>query len=163
MKRLKIRNVTPGTNKQNSNRYCGPAVISSLTGMTTGEAAKLIRHVSNRQRVRGTCTWEIIASLRLCRIRVADRYFYSSDCRRPTVAKWLKDTVKIRDAKRVFLLAAGYHWLLVQGRRYVCGRTKEIVSIRDPKVKRRARVREVWECHASPQGYKIPEEARLVA
>ena len=25
------------------NRYCGPAVISAVTGMNTGEAARLIR------------------------------------------------------------------------------------------------------------------------
>ena len=40
---------------------------------------------------------------------------------------------------------AGCHWQLVSGRRYTCGRIREIVSIRDKRVKRRARVAEVYE------------------
>ena len=62
-----------------------------------------------------------------------------------TLAGWLKHTVKDRDANRVFLIVAGWHWQLVQGRRYVCGLTGDIVSIRDKRVKRRARVAEVYE------------------
>ena len=50
-----------------------------------------------------------------------------------------------RTEGRVFLIAAGHHWQLVSGRRYTCGRIREIVSIKDKQVKRRARVAEVYE------------------
>jgi hypothetical protein len=50
-----------------------------------------------------------------------------------------------RTPGRVFLIAAGWHWQIVSGRRYTCGRIREIVSIKDKRVKRRARVAEVYE------------------
>ena len=62
-----------------------------------------------------------------------------------TLAGWLKGTVKERTADRVFLIVAGWHWQLVQGRRYVCGIVGDVVSIKDKKIKRRARVAEVYE------------------
>ena len=34
---LKMRAINHGTRKADKNRYCGPAVISSLTGITTAE------------------------------------------------------------------------------------------------------------------------------
>ena len=57
-------------------------------------------------------------------------------------AVWLRSPE--RDGQSLYLVSAGYHWQVVQGRRFCCGLTKEIVSIRDPKVMRRARVAGVW-------------------
>jgi len=62
-----------------------------------------------------------------------------------TLARWLKLSVKHRTEGRVFLVVAGWHWQLISGRRYTCGRIRDIVSIRDKRVKRRARVAEVYE------------------
>ena len=59
----------------------------------------------------------------------------------------------------MYLLVAGNHYQLVRGRRYVCGITKDIVSIKDKKVKRRARVTEVYELVADAK-IVIPQEAR---
>ena len=64
---------------------------------------------------------------------------------KPTLAAWLKGTQADRTEGRVFLVVAGNHWQLITGRRYACGRIGAIVSIRDEKVKRRARVTEVYE------------------
>lgn len=129
------------------NRFCGPAVISALTGMTTDEASRLIRHVSpHRTMVAGTHTSEVLEALRLCGIHVKlgrmSRYYRDN---RPTLAKWLSDTVSERSAGRVFLLIAGNHWQLVSGRRFVCGQTVEIVGFTHEKVKRRRRVEECYE------------------
>ena len=46
---MKIKAVNNSTSDVNN--YCGPAVISAVTGMTTGEAARLIRHVSGQKMV----------------------------------------------------------------------------------------------------------------
>ena len=147
---LSIKPVNHGSTKRDRDRFCGPAVISSLTGYTTADAARCIRDISNRRSVTGTSSEEVLAVLHLYGIRSLERNgshwgvkFNRTDG--VTLAGWLKASVKDRDAKRVFLIVAGWHWQLVQGRRYVCGLTKEIVSIRDKRVKRRARVAKVYE------------------
>ena len=136
---MKIRPVKSG-----SNRYCGPAVLSSLLNIDTGEAARRIREVSDRAAIKSTYTWELI--------KVLDAAGYSvktalspSKKDRPTLAGWLKSSVNDRTAGRVFLILAGHHYQLISGRRYVCGMTKNIVSVRDKQVRRRARVERVWE------------------
>jgi len=157
--KLKLRAITDGPDK---NRFCGPSVISALTDLTTGEAARLIRKNTGRQSITGTSTSEIKYALLACNIKwkhyhTCNEYgqreplnnglLYPRKFRRtgPTLARWLKLSKKDRTSDRVFLIAAGCHWQLVSGRRYTCGRIREIVSIRDKRVKRRARVEEVYE------------------
>lgn len=55
---MNIRPVTKGTN-----RYCGPAVISALTGMDTGEAARQIRKLTGRRQVIRTTLQEVLMVL----------------------------------------------------------------------------------------------------
>jgi len=144
---LKIKPINHGVTKADRNRYCGPSVISAITGMTTGEAARLIRHVGGRKSIKGSSTWEVKRSLDLCGIKSKRTTFGLTLGRSKgvTLAGWLKGTVKERTADRVFLIVAGWHWQLVQGRRYVCGIVGDVVSIKDKKIKRRARVAEVYE------------------
>jgi hypothetical protein len=145
MAKLKIKPVNHGTTKADVNRYCGAAVVSAITGMTTGEAARLVRHLSGVRSVKGTSTRQIRDAFNACGIQFKSRS-YGMRLNRTngvTLAGWLKGSVKYRNAERVFLIVAGHHWQLVQGRRYVCGITKDIVSIKDKKVKRRARVSEL--------------------
>ena len=158
MTNLRIKPVNHGSSKRDKNRYCGPAVISAITGITTGEAAAQLRAFSNRRMITGTGTWEVQNILLKNGIRMRDvRHYWDVKFNRTdgiTLAGWLKASQKERykacnePCKPVFLIVAGWHWQLVQGRRYVCVRTKEIVSIRDKRVKRRARVAEVYELHA---------------
>jgi hypothetical protein len=132
--KLKLRPIEDGKDK---NRYCGPSVIRQQTG---------------RSRVTGTYTREVRRALEACGIKsipVHNRFgarrklpFHSLH---PTLAGWLRESKEDRTPGRVFLISAGHHWQLVSGRRYVCGRIREIVSIKDKRVKRRARVREVYE------------------
>jgi len=157
---LKIKPINHGTTKADRNRYCGPSVISAITGMTTGEAARLIRHVGGRKSIKGSSTWEVKRSLDLCGIESKRTTFGLTLGRSKgvTLAGWLKGTVKERTADRVFLIVAGWHWQLVQGRRYVCGIVGDVVSIKDKKIKRRARVAEVYEL-TSMGAITTPSEA----
>ena len=123
------------------NRYCGPAVISFVTGISTGEAAALIRQRTGRRAIIGTSAGEVANAYRSLGIRMRDVPVRD----KPTLAAWLRGTQDIRTTGRVFLVVAGNHWQLITGRRYACGRIGEIVSIKDPKVKRRARVTQVFE------------------
>lgn len=145
MSKLKLKAITDGKDK---NQYCGPSVISALTDLTTGEAARLVRKQSGRPRITGTSTSQILDGLRACNIKA---YRWQKPGVRlnrstgPTLAGWLKMSKEDRTTGRVFLIVAGWHWQLVSGRRYTCGRIREIVSIKDKRVKRRARVAEVYE------------------
>lgn len=131
----------PIQRRKGQNRYCGPAVISFIAGIDTDEAAHLIRHQTGKRAVRGTHTYQVRDALRalgyiMKTVRVQGK---------PTLAGWLRSTVEDRKPGKVFLVAAGNHWQLITGRRYACGIVGDIVSIKHEKVKRRARVTEVYE------------------
>ena len=161
---LKIKPVNHGTAKADKNRYCGPSVISAITGMTTGEAARLIRTISGVKSVKGTSTRQVRDALRDCNIDM-QRYSFGMALSRstgPTLAAWLRATVKERNADRVFLIVAGWHWQLVQGRRYVCGIVGDVVSIKDKKIKRRARVAEVYELTMTAAKVVTPPAAKKI-
>lgn len=128
----------------NGNKFCGPAVISSLLNIDTGEAARRIRSLSNRRSIKSTYTWEIIQVLKAAGFSTKT-VLLPAKKDRPTLAGWLKSSVNDRTAGRVFLVLAGQHFQLISGRRYVCGITRSIVSVRDKQVKRRARVEHVLE------------------
>ena len=143
MPKLKLGAITDG---KDQNRFCGPSVISAVTDLTTGEAARLIRKQGGRNRIKGTSTYDVRRALQACSIRMETcPYPGLHPTTGPTLAAWLRMSKKDRTPGRVFLLVAGCHWQLVSGRRYTCGRIREIVSIRDKRVKRRARVEEVYE------------------
>ena len=155
---MKIKAVNNSTSGRN--RYCGPAVISAVTGMVTGEAARLIRHVSGQRKVTGSYAHHVIRALQLCNVGYKDNKFFGLDTKQqPTLAQWLKSSKDIRTSGRVFLIVAGNHFQLVEGRRYVCGRTKDVVSVRSKLVKRRCRVEEVYELCQEGK-IKIPDAAR---
>jgi hypothetical protein len=148
--KLKIRAIKDGNDK---NRYCGPSVISAVTDLTTGEAARLIRMQTGRKMVKGAKPFEIKRALEACNIKVRPYHVYDENERHvrlgrkngPTLAAWLKLSKTDRTSNRVFLLVAGWHWQLVSGRRYTCGRIRDIVSIKDKGIKRRARVADAYE------------------
>jgi hypothetical protein len=126
------------------NRFCGPAAISIIAGVDTAEAAAVIRHVSRKRSVQGTSNWEVLRSLALLGFKAssAAKVDPLNLKANPTLAAWLKSDE--RDGRSLYLIAAGHHWQVVQGRRFCCGLTGKIVSIRDEKVKRRARISGVW-------------------
>ena len=150
---VKIKPVNNTTS--DTNRYCGPAVISAVTGMTTGEAARLIRHVSGQRKVTGSHTFHVLRAMSLCNIQNVK----TTVTTKPTLAQWLKGSKDIRTSGRVFLIVAGNHFQLVEGRRYVCGRTRDIVSVRSKYVKRRCRVETVHEL-INEGKIQIPNAAR---
>lgn len=139
---VKMGPVVAGKTKADHNRYCGPAVISCLTGCTTGEAAYLVRKINRRKMVTGCTAHELHRVLRSFGIQPVLQLNANEE--RPTLAAWLRSTHGTR-AGRTFLIEAGQHWQLVSGNQFVCGITKEIVSTKHEKVKRRCRVRAVWE------------------
>ena len=158
--------------KGNTNRYCGPSAISAVTGMPTGSAAKLLRIVGGRKAIKGAYVGEVKSALYKCNILAepskpttlgvkmpdgTDRKTWSQEPR-VTLAQWLKHSKTIRTSGRIFLIVAGNHYQLVSGRKFTCGRVRDIISIRGKGVKRRSRVERVFELVAREGGVKIPEE-----
>ena len=134
----------PVSHGPRSNRYCGPAALSALTGRTSDEMAALLRRVTGRRSITGTRSDEIRDALDVLGYRMAGvaDYRYKGSIKAPTLSAWLRSYTRALGA--VYLICAGKHWQLVSGRRFVCGVTKEVVSIRDPRVKRRARLKYAW-------------------
>lgn len=135
------------------NRYCGPAVISAIAHIGTAEAASVIRGVTGKRFVKGTsysACRQALRQLGFLTKPIVDPLSCLDDFQKPTLAKWLREHKSKRTTGRVFLICAGHHWFAVTGRRYVCGIVKEIVSIKDPRVKRRARVARAYEVVRAP-------------
>lgn len=153
---MKIHQVIDGNTSGDKNLFCGPSAISILTGMTTGEAARLLRSVSGRRQIKGTHDGLMYKGLAKCGLRMK-RYILRPNM---TLAQWLKSTVTERTPGRVFLVSAGNHWQVITGRRYACGRIRKIVSIRDKRVKRRCRVEDVYEIIPLNGKVVIPDEAK---
>jgi hypothetical protein len=149
---LKLR--APSHPKGDANRFCGPSAISAATGMGTGEAARLLRAATGKRSIKGTSTGAVLRVLAKCGVRHARATHQPGD----TLAGWLRSTHGRRGGK-VFLVVAGHHFQLISGSRYVCGRVGAVVELDHPKVKRRARVEEVYELTA-PNGVTIPSTAR---
>lgn len=126
------------------NRFCGPAVVSSILNVDTKTSAFLLRHRNNRRQITGTAPEWIANVLKDCGIamRMVEQY---PKAQAPTLNQWLGMTLGKRlDTGNLYLLVAGNHWQLIQDMRYVCGIIKEVVSVDHPKVKRRARVTKVY-------------------
>ena len=147
--------LNPVNKTKNGNQYCGPAVISSVTGCTTDEAAKSIRTISGQRAVRGAATRHVLEAFSqhwgVSNKPLFDAHWRTPRNQLPTLASWLRLNKHRRTAGRVFLIVAGSHFQLVSGRKYVCGITRDVVSIKDDKVKRRARVSEVYELFDTPK------------
>jgi len=124
-----------------SNRYCGPAVISALTGLDTSDAAATIRAVTGLRLVMGVYEGHLIAALKKYGIEAREVSRYQGPAR-PTLAGWLRGP---RKADAVYLIIARKHWQLIQGDRYVCGQSKEVVGFEHKACAMRARVAAVWE------------------
>jgi hypothetical protein len=152
---MKIKKVN---RPKNHNRYCGPAVISSLTGCDTNMAAKAIRKISGQRAVRGSSDRSLTTALR--KFWGIDNGRIEQINSKLTLAGWLKQSKDRRNPGRVFLVCAGNHWQLISGRKYVCGISQNVVSVRDKIVKRRARVRVVYELTTRGSQVKLTTQGK---
>jgi hypothetical protein len=154
---MRLHDVTPG-----KNRFCGPAAVSAITGRPVDEVVRVFHAKTPRTRVMGTYFGDVSAVLSEYGLSARPHaiYDYAS---KPTLAKWLRLAKADRTAGRVFLLSAGHHWVVVSGRRIVCGYTLKVVSVREYP-KRRMRVSRVWEVveNGNPRLRSMPECAKAL-
>jgi hypothetical protein len=90
------------------NSYCGPAVISTLTGMTTDSAAEIVRRRTGQRVVKGMYTRELRDALYSLGI--------TSDVRpvtgKPTLNQWM--THHRENSKSTYLVVVTGHFIVVQ-------------------------------------------------
>ena len=146
LKEGKVR-FAPVLRSRRGNRFCGPAILSIILGCDTDEASRALRRVTGRRQITGVPSWALLEVLYRNGLAAIVRQDFSEleAGKRPTLTAWLRSTKKQRTAGKVWLLLAGNHFGLVSGRRWVCGQTTEIVSVRHKKVGRRRRVKTAWE------------------
>lgn len=85
----RLHHALPVTGERH-NRYCGPAAIAALTGISTGQAAAMIRDVSNRPWVKGTSTNQMLDVLSSLGLEVADSVTYYP-MTRVTLRRWASE------------------------------------------------------------------------
>ena len=157
---LKIRPVNHGTKKSDKNGYCGPAVISILTGMTTAQSAKVI-NASNgnlKHYIKSTSTREMSKAFSACGIDMAEKIKIPKHIK--TLNKWLDDTEYSRKDD-MYLVSSGYHWLIIQGNNYVCGMTENIINMKTKNntylnEMKRTHLQEIFLLESFSKGFNIP-------
>lgn len=165
---LRMRRVRKEGEKPN--KYCGPAVLSSLTSMTTCEAARLFTHVTGRKRITGTSAFEMDKAMALCGMTLvrqdtslARKWLRGNwpGQQHLTLAAWFMYTMAHRRQGDIYLISAGNHWQLVECNQFVCGQVVDVVGLRHKGVHRRSRLKGVWKIRCGPSGYvAVPEQAR---
>lgn len=131
------------------NRFCGPGALSAITGRQTDATAKMLRKLTGRRQITGCHDFEMRRAFKAFGYEMTQTFGYTylqkttRGFKEITLAKWLQITP--RPAGKVFLVSAGNHYQVISGRRFVCSQTVDIVSVRDKRVHRRARVKAAWE------------------
>ena len=155
----------PVTTLNGETTWCGPSVISSITGFPVALIVRTIkdqrikRGVGYNERwinlpydtkiiqaerpVQGTYSYEVNECLKHYGYRIVSTKTnvpIPHNGNPPTIAKWLKQR---KDRNELNLVDAGNHWQLIKGVKFVDSFTKVPVFIRKAP-HRRARVKSVW-------------------
>ncbi len=93
------------------NRYCGPAALAAITGLSTGEAAKLLREISGKAYIKGTAVSTMLAALNQCGFPVTHKATGSAKMA-PTMKRWLEDCY---DGSLVLVEAWNHWWAMADG------------------------------------------------
>lgn len=104
---LKIQSVK---REKDGNRFCGPAAVSAITGLSTNQAALLFREYCGHYQVKGTSFRHMSIVLAKCGIHVR---------RHLLPGHRLRD---IMNLPGVYLVAYDDHWAIAGSGYYVCGR-----------------------------------------
>ncbi len=154
----------PVTKLNGETTWCGPSVISSITGFPVALIVRVIKDQRIQRGVGHFERWHPDSSFKTTKVerRVQGTYSHEvNECLKhygyrivltktnvpihhngnpPTIAKWLKQR---KDRNELNLVEAGHHWQLVKGVKFVDSFTQVPVFIRKAP-HRRARVKNVY-------------------
>ena len=125
------------------NRYCGPTAMATILGITTDDAATLIRQQSGQRAARGVHQRHLVSALIAAGCEVSEHQAAYARKDLPTVAAWLAAQGGMHSGlprNQHIILVHGNHFGTILGDRYLCSLTKGMsVRLKDIP-KRRARV-----------------------
>lgn len=99
---------------QKHNGYCGPAAIAALTGVSTGEAARLLRDVSGRPWIKGASENIVLDVLASLGLDVVDSYrIYPMKIM--TLQRWIRERWT---GELALVVAMNHYWAFDGG--YFC-------------------------------------------
>ena len=131
------------------NSYCGPAAISTVAGVTTDEAARIIRERRAYYRpVRGCHYYEVLQALNLLGYTF-ESYTSIGKLQRgvvrlqPTLKQWLAERDRRADHSQVFLVNVTGHFIVIRGSILVDSHHRNGELIEDVGGLRR-RVKRAW-------------------
>lgn len=125
------------------NRYCGPTAIATILGVSTDDAAAMVRVQTGRTRTMRVAVRDLVSTL--VQAGCAVSRFNSNGPKRhwPTAAAWIRAggglSGGLPKAKHVVLMY-GHHYGTILGSRYLCSLTDRCTVPLSSIPKRRARV-----------------------
>jgi hypothetical protein len=132
------------------NTYCGPAVVSALTGLRTEDTARLLRAVSGESRAVGITPPVLLQALQALKFHVERYQVIPFEARPYPLGDWLATAPVIDGA---WLIATdssrpkyrGGHWQVVAGGELACSYYRDPVLIGDLRKRhRRQSLLAVW-------------------
>ena len=135
-----------------SNRYCGPAIMSMLTGKSAdsnGPIVKEMRNITGQRAIRSYSATNLFEMLK--RHGFQPKVTYKSIQKQGlTLNQWLNSDGKDRIG-RTFVILAFHHFFIVQGNKYFDRPYGFNVDVRKaPRVKRRGRMVYAFEVNPDP-------------
>lgn len=126
------------------NRYCGPAVLSYLTGHRTKDTATVCREHLKMKSVTGLWGWELakVCTLFGLHLRTVSSFTVRTK-KAPTVAAWLASTDY--DPTAVYIVMTTAHFFVLADGAFGDSKSEGWVGLKHDVVERRARVQHVWQ------------------
>jgi hypothetical protein len=141
------------------NRYCGPTVIATITGVTTDQAAALGRAVLGRRAIRGMRTAELMGALDRLGCGTMLEEVFASRRDRPTLQRWMAERPESMRKVPLVVLVTN-HWVAVHGDLVVCAKQRREKRLIASAAARLSKVVRVWAV-TLPQGpIKLPDELK---
>jgi hypothetical protein len=124
------------------NRYCGPFVLAHVAGISTGEAAAVLRLVTGRKAIKSVHGAELARGLRHLKVEVLqfDSWLHEPTLRRPTLNQWRKNR------KGTYIVNITGHFAVLRGTTIWDNQHPEGVHIAD--YPNRKRMKRVWQVAA---------------
>lgn len=132
-----------------SQLWCGPAVISAVTGLDTRTVFQCIRDTTGMPKVMGTNHTNVTQTLRALGVNATVYYTRGSAF---TLARWLRLN-RSMFAHQPVIVGLTHHWVAVQGRRFVDSHEPSPVPLKKAPW-RRARVKSYILLSPAPDGPK---------
>ena len=123
---MSLRAVTHESGRHN--RWCGPAAVSVLTGMTAEDAARAIRRVTGKTQCTRVKLGDLLRALRQQGL-VLNAVGIWSRGTGPTTAAWLKTRRQRTRATDTYLVAQTTHFIVVRGDMAVDNQTGKPVPL----------------------------------